>query len=190
MRALLVFMFVFCGFGVAGAQTRVEITETLNVHYYDLSGQSVRDLRLGFRARSRPGMMAETRAGLATNLDYAFTQDSCRLARVSLHASIDIEYPNWVERHQASDELRAEWDRFMIALEAHETGHADIFRTGLQALKTRIESIMPSADCASLRTAFDGELDAFNRQMDELQNAYERDTRRGALQGARLVPTP
>jgi len=190
MRSILLLICAFCGFGTAEAQTHVEITETLNTHSYDLSGQTVRDLRLGFRARSRPGMMAETRAGLATNLDYAFTQDSCRLAGVSLRVSIDIEYPNWVERHQASDALRAEWDRFMAALETHETGHADVFRTGLQALKTRIEAIEPRADCASLRTAFDAELAAFNRQMDDLQSAYERDTRRGALQGARLTPTP
>ena len=172
--------------GVAAAQTPVSTAETLDIHYYEVTGLSPEHLIASFRSRSNPAVMATTRGGLSIRYDFAFGGGECRLMQVDLTLDIDITYPLWREENRGSDAMRAEWQRFKTALEVHEDGHVERFRDAAVRLSDRLTAIPPAPSCHTVRAAVDRHREQFNREVDVEQAAYERETDNGAAQGARL----
>lgn len=87
-------------------------------------------------------------------------------AGLTVHLTITIRLPHWVEREQASHAERDEWDRFLAALRDHEEGHKQIARAGARALEERLRQTQAS----DLQTAFDEEQAKIQAQSD----AYDR----------------
>jgi predicted secreted Zn-dependent protease len=164
----------------------VTLSETLDVHHYEVSGLSPEHLVSSFRARPNPSVMATTRAGVSTRYDFAFGNGECRLMQVELALDIDITYPLWREEAQGNDAMRAAWTRFITALEIHEQGHVDLFREAAGELQGRLARLPPAPSCNALAQSIERERQRFDREVNVVQSAYEAQTRNGATQGARL----
>jgi len=54
-------------------------------------------------------------------------------------ATITIQVPSWTPPDDAPDSHVAEWERFSGALREHEMGHAELFQSRMQAIKTKLE---------------------------------------------------
>jgi predicted secreted Zn-dependent protease len=91
----------------AGAEPAVKVTTT----YYAIGGTMSAELKAQMRSLGPHGFWAYTRW-------YVRWTGACR---VSLE--ISYTYPRWTDEGSAPPQLRAEWNRMMERLRAHEQGH-------------------------------------------------------------------
>lgn len=90
---------------------------------------------------------------------------------LTVDASVNIEMPNWVGRDSARAVERVEWDRFRVALRAHEDGHDSRARVGIQALHDKLEATA----VGRLSVVFAAE----KRRIQRESNAYDHATTHG-----------
>tara|TARA_R110002096_G_scaffold42970_2_gene115952 strand:- start:3168 stop:3761 length:594 start_codon:yes stop_codon:yes gene_type:complete len=168
------------------ATPTIAVTERTSESHYEVTGLTPQHLARSFQRQPNPGVMAQTDGGLSLRFDFAFGDQGCQLMGAELALHIHTTYPLWRERDRGPEAMRREWDRFAGALRVHEDIHGDLFRSEAQRLAERLESLPPARSCDGLHRAIDRERDAFDRAITQAQAAYERDTRNGAAQGARL----
>lgn len=184
--AVIAFLFLWVANDTALPPIPVTLEESLDTHYYEVTGLSPEHLIGSFRARPNPAVMATTRAGVSTRYDFAFGEGACHLMQVELALEIDITYPRWREEDRGSGEMRAEWSRFMTALEEHEQGHVALFREAAADLQERLSRLPPAPSCNALAQSVERERQRFDREVNVVQSVYEARTRNGEAQGARL----
>src|SRR5215469_10762209 len=82
---------------------------------------------------------ALTRSDRRASLQYRGDSHGCRTSDVTVAVEVTIILPVWDIPRDASAALRAEWDRFLGALERHELGHRAISLAGAQKLGQTLE---------------------------------------------------
>ena len=63
------------------------------------------------------------------------------IKNVQVDVHLEISMPHWAEYDSAAPAERAEWDRFVEALHAHEQGHVDIVRTYTENADVMLEGL-------------------------------------------------
>lgn len=94
---------------------------------------------------------------------------------VVAHAGLVLRLPRWADYDSASDAAKAEWDRMMVTLRAHEQRHLDI------AME---EANTFAADLVGHEIDdIDDMVTEANRRMNDRQVALDDDTDHGAREG-------
>jgi predicted secreted Zn-dependent protease len=128
---------------------------------------------------------ALTRSDRKASLEYRSDGRSCRISDVTVALDVTIILPVWDIPRDASAALRAEWERFLGALERHELGHRAIALAGAEQLAQALERIH-GRSCDQLHTAAEyasrDEAAATRAQ----QIAYDDSTSHGIKQGTAL----
>ena len=81
---------------------------------------------------------------------------------------------------------QAVFDRYLSALSRHEQGHVQFGRDAAQAIDEGIAALPAAPDCAALERRANTLGHRLLREHAEREKQYDRDTRHGASQGARL----
>ena len=111
--------------------------------------------------------------------DYTYDTTNGRASRVNITLRLVIRLPDWQEgRDQASPEARAEWDRMMTVLRAHENRHAEIAREWAPTFKERMLGVLES-NLAGRHAEVLGEARG-------AQNAYDAQSAHGQNEGVSL----
>ena len=94
---------------------------------------------------------------------------------VVAHAGLAFRLPRWADYDDASDAARAEWDRMMVTLRAHEQRHLDI---AIEEANTFAADLIGHDidDIADMVTEA-------NRRMNDRQLQLDNDTDHGAREG-------
>lgn len=114
--------------------------------------------------------------------DFRYTYRSTNgvATRVDVTLRLRIRLPRWSGRgwNRASAAAKAEWNRMLAALRAHEDGHASRARTWATTLRSRLLN-RPEGDLADLwQTGMD--------EHEAAQAAYDTETNHGQTQGVSL----
>lgn len=108
---------------------------------------------------------------------------SCRIAGIELKVNVVYTLPRWADRDWSTKEMRERWDRYAQNLAAHERGHGEIALQVARMIETDL--VGAHADtCATLDTDASNRITTMMRQGEAMQNAYDRATQHGVLQGA------
>lgn len=138
---------------------------------YDVSGTTLEEVH---------AQLDPTEWGRCTyHYDYSYDTTNGRVTRVDITLRLTIRLPSWQEgRDQASPEARAEWDRMMAALRAHEERHAEIAREWAPRFKQRILGVRGGNATARYNQV--------KAQVDQRQAQYDTQTTHGQTEGVSL----
>lgn len=129
---------------------------------------------------------ALTRSEQQASLSYVSDGRQCRISDVRVTLAVTIILPVWDMPRGTSAALRAEWDRFLAALERHELGHRAIALTGAQHLYDALARIR-GRTCDAVHSAAEYASRDQASQTRTEQIAYDDSTRHGLNQGTTLA---
>jgi hypothetical protein len=104
---------------------------------------------------------------------------------VALHGGLVLRLPEWTNELSASAAARAEWDRMLTKLRAHEQRHVDIAieefdKVSLSLVGKDIDSIVPAVNAANA---------AAKQRQDELDAATDHGSKKGVPYGDVFLDT-
>lgn len=142
------------------------------VEYYDVRGSSLAEIL--------PQLDPEEWGRCNYQFDYTYDSEEGRSTRVNIELTLHIRLPRWGgEGHNsASDAAKAEWERMLGVLEAHEDHHAEIARTWAPRFKERLLGLPVGQISARYNEIYE--------QMQAEQDQYDEDTDHGQNEGVRL----
>jgi predicted secreted Zn-dependent protease len=177
------------GLSLAGSATAVPPPATgplagipnLDVQYYDVSGNSVAEIRAAIN-RVRPRDPNDGVAVDALNrwyISWRWPGDGrggCLLARTELRFSATLRMPRLFNTQRTPRAVVARWQAYMEALVRHEAGH---IRHAYDNMGSVLRAIRASS-CASANEAGRAAV----RMLAQWDVTYDRQTRHGLTQGA------
>lgn len=107
----------------------------------------------------------------------------CTITEVTTRLRTQVQLP---ELRSATPAQQAVFDRYLSALSRHEQGHVQFGRDAAQAIDEGIAALPAAPDCATLERQANALGHRLLREHAEREQQYDRDTRHGASQGARL----
>lgn len=110
----------------------------------------------------------------------------CVITGINLSMTIEIVMPRWVNEVGAPQSLSDSWRNFLRALLMHEHGHKQISLENAEELRKLVKSATPQPTCDAAGAAFNAAAKAVNDKSDAKQDAYDKATEHGRLQGVRL----
>jgi len=162
-----------------------------NLEYFTITGTTVQALRADLDAKGTVGEDGRrsdgyTRWAIDWNFDTVASPGSCTTSRVVVDLVIHMTLPRWYPPTGTNPDLVAQWNRYSAALRLHEDGHRYRAEAAAGDIRRLLALARGPADCGALRQQLNSRgierLDALRRS----QSGYDRDTRRGETQGARL----
>ena len=107
----------------------------------------------------------------------------CRITRVATRLHTRIQMP---ELRTATAAQEAQFRRYQQALYLHEQGHAQFGRQAAQAIDRGIAALPEAPDCPTLERQANALGHRLLNEQAAQEKEYDRTTRHGATQGARL----
>ena len=165
------------------------VADLETVHYYDVKGRTLDELRGDVFSRGPYDQFKGQRFAGWTSwqikwwLDHRASQDSCRVVSARTETHVTYTMPRWSDERQAATDLQQAWRRFVDALIDHEKGHGRIARQLGERIKIAIQALPPRATCRDLEQQANTLAQAMIRD-DKEQEAYDRRTSHGEKQGA------
>jgi predicted secreted Zn-dependent protease len=183
-RAALLISFL-----LVASSTSAEVLEILDYDYYEVIAQPDQTL-LSALNRSSPILTdgrvfhAYTKWNVGWKLWWDANQDAaCRISSVQTSLTGSIKLPRLVS---GNAEQRLEFERYVLALKQHESGHYEIGKDAAQAIDREILSLPPATDCSSLEKAANEIAVRTLERYKEKERTYDATTRHGKTQGAWL----
>lgn len=134
--------------------------------YYDISGESGSVLLQEMRTKNK------IKGGYFANTHYNY-RNQCK----NVTLTCVVRLPRWIEFDTSANiTLKNKWEKFYIALVAHEQGHVDIFNT---AMKMKNSSSDESSCIATTK-----KIKAEYNKMNLRQKMYDAETEHGKKNGA------
>ena len=134
--------------------------------YYDITGESGSDLLQEMKTKNgvKGGFFA------VTNYNY---KSKCK----DVTLTCKVRLPRWSEfESSANNQLKQKWEKFYVALVAHEQGHVDIFNAGFQGSAAAVENLTCKAATSQYSADF--------KKVVAKQKAYDAETDHGKKLGA------
>ena len=111
-----------------------------------------------------------------------YDSGSGKVVKVDVTAKPEIIMPKWSQYSRGTKEEKASWDNMYKALKKHEQGHHVIFEDCVKAYKKKLET---GGDLSVKE--FNKSFDAFSKELQKKQDAYDSKTDHGKNQGVILV---
>lgn len=107
----------------------------------------------------------------------------CRITRVTTRLRTRIQMP---ELRAGNPAQQTQFARYAEALHQHEQGHVQFGRTAAQAIDRGIAALPEAPDCSTLERQANALGQRLLAEQVAQEKDYDRTTRHGATQGARL----
>lgn len=186
--AFFLFLSLACNVSTFPANTPVPIPTVVpfieipyaKIDYYDVSGSTGQEIRDQLNALSSEDQNG-VRGDAVTSWQIHWTWDgygseTCDLGSVTATYDIRVRFPRWKPPQDASHELIAKWNAYILALAEHEKVHVDNVVANLPYVIKAIRG----ATCVTAEARAQDVL-AGIRQYDV---SYDERTDHGATQGA------
>ena len=101
--------------------------------------ETLNDVATALAAKTEAGSTLPTLGSISTTLDGAG-----KVASASVTVTETVTLPKWTKRDTQCDRHKAEWDRFLTALTAHEQGHVAIDRKYFENITAKLVGLKDS----------------------------------------------
>jgi predicted secreted Zn-dependent protease len=159
-------------------------------NYYPVTGATLREVHQSLR-QNRPWkntseMDGYTRWRIEWHFSVSSSGNKCRLTSFNTRTTVAITLPRWTTPTNATDDIRAAWQRYITALGQHETGHGQIALAAAGEIQKRARESGEDPDCAALKQKINSLCQSIVEQYRIRDKDYDERTRHGATQGAVL----
>jgi predicted secreted Zn-dependent protease len=174
-----------------GAVTLIRIA---NLRRYHISGESVDELDAEMRSVGPVDPLGGFHWFALTEplFDWRYPcecgDQGCVTGPVTLILTIQYTLPSWIAPEEASEELRAQWAAFELALYSHEWGHGDLAAECAWSLGEAFVALPPAETCADVDQAVSAASQLVFAACREAQRRYEDETNHGQSQGVIWPP--
>lgn len=167
------------------------VTAHAETVYYEIEGLSRAEISAALRTHG-PSVHGQQFFGLTEwemGVEYqpVEVEAGCAIDDLTVHVSTETRLPRWPSDAVASAALSEAWDRFIIALDAHEDGHRIYAEEAAETVRLRLLDI-EAATCDRLDSAARRVMTTVMREYETLQRAYDAETGHGRTQGAVWPP--
>ena len=168
-----------------------EIAHDKTIELYDFNASTLGTARKNAFAASPVEQDGRTFMGYTWsdwnwNIKWKKSDGLCRVTQADISIDTTVTLPRWANIDRASVKARDEWMRYIKALEGHEEGHVDINLAAMDDLKRGLLALKPRRSCRALLRAGHALSDANTEAVGRRHVEYDRATRHGATQGAKL----
>ncbi|NLC59821.1 MAG: DUF922 domain-containing Zn-dependent protease [Gammaproteobacteria bacterium] len=166
-------------------------SEPVTVDYYDVHGDTLLEVA---RWMDRNGPAGDdgrrfhgyTRWQVSWRYQFKPGRDACATAAVDIDLKVTMQLPRWRPPERVPAATVREWERYMVALRAHEDGHAAIGAAVAEAIRRELAAMRSPSGCAALAEAIERRASQILDDHKARELAYDASTDHGATQGARL----
>ena|SRR5688572_2323957 len=172
---------------------RAEAQHSLcTTNYYSVTGATLREISQSLAA-ARPSRTKSNHDGYTVwNVTWRFSTlpvaNGCRLSTFTTSTTISITLPRWVAPTNASDTVKADWQRYIHVLGQHEYRHAQFGLAAAGEIQRRIKEVGDEPNCDNLRQRVQALCQSIVQTHKQLDDAYDARTQHGATEGVRLRP--
>ena len=158
--------------------------------FYEVKGSSAEELRramnlLGPRDDKGERRDASTHWTVRWDYRHRAVAGVCYLTSFTTTLTVDTILPKW-DGEGAVPALQERWDDFLLALEEHEGGHADIGRRAAREIQERGSALSSARSCPALVDAIKSTSKVLLARHRKEDAEYDRRTDHGRSQGARF----
>jgi predicted secreted Zn-dependent protease len=167
---------------------RAEDNVTVTTNYYTGSGATARELRASL-AQARPWKDSDTRDGQTQwNVQWSFelseTENGCRLRSLTTKTTITITLPRWSAPPSASKGLIERWKNYYVALQQHETRHAEMAREAAAEIRKRVTALRDPSSCEKFKESINATANKVVADFREQEIQFDKRTDHGRKDGA------
>ncbi|WP_339746283.1 DUF922 domain-containing protein [uncultured Maricaulis sp.] len=159
-----------------------QIPVRVDLQFYDVEGRNDRLLNESVQFSGPLGVDADTQTYMSSFWQYQNLDGRCSATVIDIPLDITIRYPHWVGYERASRSRRANWDRRLAVLEAHENGHATLAYAAALDLYNALLAFGRDADCTTFNDEMQAIGDTAMSELQRRQREYDRITRHGLRQ--------
>lgn len=175
--------------GFAPVQAAVSVSDS--VERYAIEGSTAADLRREMSAKGPPGAGGRrfdgyTKWYVSWSYRYNNVGAGCTIASVTTSVRVTITLPQWRNESAGDSTTRAQWARYLAALERHEQGHRQNGVDAANEVDRSIAAMPPAGSCDALGTAANTLGQSILQRYNQRDLDYDRETSHGATQGARF----
>lgn len=169
----------------SSAQAAFEIIK--KTQYYTVEGTTREEVRRQMRKKA-PGNGGPHAGFTEWNIRWNFnttpSPDGCRASEPAIRVEIVRHLPKWVNAPDpGASDIGRDWNRFLVALSAHEDGHVKIGSETAREVETAMRETASAHDCRRLKSALESaarKAIAAGRQRD---TRFDQETRHGMSEG-------
>ena len=163
----------------------------IRTNYYAVTGATLPEIRCSVD-QGRPRSGDERHDGLTTwHIKWKTAiQDRggvSRLSSFTTQTAITLTLPRWIAPTNAAPGLVKAWNDYAAALYTHEQGHIQLVHATIAELHARTRTVPPGTGSQSLRQQIEELAQGILATDAERHANYDRLTRHGETQGARLA---
>jgi predicted secreted Zn-dependent protease len=163
----------------------------IRTDFYEVRGASARELLASMSANRPYTKHASTEWRVDWSYDYQLNPNECVLRSFKVRVRVRFTLPQWVDSEGVDKALQEEWNRYLRALQLHESAHAGF---GISAGKEIVRLVNSrewrAADRKELKVRIDAECNKTLQEFRARDAAYDKTTDHGRTQGARLKTSP
>ena len=179
---------VLCIFFGLSFSAAVAADDDAEMSYYDISGQTAKELRAAINA-ARPGDKRGKRFdGYTTwhvSWKYRFKPDGadCVLSSFDTVFRAKVVLPRWRAGERGDSALARNWQRYIKVLTQHEFQHLAHGQSALREIRA-LRTMRSSSGCRGFADQVNARADAVIKKYQDADSAFDRRTRHGYADGA------
>lgn len=175
------------GVDLAGMPNGVSVIERPS-QYYAVYGNTITQIKQQL-LRCSPdranGGVAATRTRFAYSYSVTdYHNGTCTISQAKVAAVYAYSLPSWQDDGQTDSRVRATWQRFISAIQTHESQHAALGVQYACSMVTALNAL--SGQCSTINATAASTIATLQSQHDIANEAYDAATHHGITRGTRL----
>jgi predicted secreted Zn-dependent protease len=173
------------------AQRLPNPTISIKKVYYSINGSTATQLRqqmnqLGpIDSNENRHYDATTKWYVRWSYRYSNTNNRCKINSINVSTEVTYTLPKW-NPPQTSSALNQQWNRYIKALQVHESGHKDHGIAAGNEVFTTLKNLPSASSCPTLEATANNTARSIIKKYNQLDINYDAVTQHGLTQGARF----
>ena len=159
--------------------------------YYKIKGYNAEELRTQLNELGPYSKDKRYDANTTWHINWTYkyhydnpSQNPCYLTEVKVSATIVSILPEWEDKEIGDLNTQMKWDKFLIALRAHEEGHTKNGKEAANEIDKTLSSIPSQPNCRLLEDSIKNKAQAIIKQHNIWDEQYDATTDHGKKDGA------
>ena len=164
---------------VCSAQLLAEPALQAQTQQFDVTGNTTDAIRASLNRHRQ-----HSSSQVQWHFNWQSTPGQCRITDVSTEVTVTAHTPLLQPDPQRPHAVQQQWDRYLLALQAHQEGHIELALEHARQIEQGIAALPPMSRCDELQQAANATGQRILSALSEANQEYDKRTQQGALEGA------
>lgn len=154
--------------------------------YYSVIGTDFKSVNASMMANRPNGANSGNEWHIGWKFTFQEYDGQCHLIKPSVSKKTIIILPRWDNISDGKSNMQKEWKRYSKALKVHQHGHIKNANQAQEAILSMLKSFPAMEKCRDVKSLANKQARAILKEYYKKDAAYEKETEKGATQGAQL----